>query len=153
MKGEGIGKPGINVRQIERDWKAMVSFLSEGWKEKAKELGALSRNRKFTTAEALLRVLLTHIGCGCSLRVTLVLSKESGLADISDVALLKRLKACGDWFSWMAWEIMEKWNPPPTVGKRYNCRLVDGTTVEELGTTETTCKIHFSFKFGASSMH
>jgi hypothetical protein len=148
MKGEGIGKPGINERQIERDWKAMVSFLPEGWKEKAKELGALSRNRKFTTAETLLRVLLIHIGCGYSLRVTSALSKESGLADVSDVALLKRLKACGDWFSWMSQEIMEKWNlprnVPPIAAKRYNYRLVDGTTVEEPGATGTTWKVHFS---------
>jgi hypothetical protein len=126
----------------------MVSFLPAGWKEKAKELGALPRNRKFMTAETLPRVLLTHIGCGHSLRVTSALSKESGLADAPDVALLKRLRACGDWFSWMAQEIMREWNPPrgplPIAGKRHNRRLVDGTTVEEPGATGTAWKVHFS---------
>jgi hypothetical protein len=148
MKSKGTDEPMINGRQMERDWKAIISFLPEGWKEKAKELGALSRNRKFMTAETLLRVLLIHIGCGHSLRVTSALSKESGLADVSDVALLKRLRACGDWFSWMAQEIMREWNPPrsplPDAGKGYNYRLVDGTTVEEPGATGTTWKIHFS---------
>lgn len=99
------------------------------------------------TAETLLRVLLIHIGCGYSLRVTSALSKESGLADISDVALLKRLRACGDWFLWMAYGVMEKWSLPCNMqslaSKGYNCRLVDGTTVEGPGATGTTWKIHF----------
>ena len=106
MKNKSVSKPEISEQQIKKDWKVLISFLPEGWKEKARELGALSRNRKFMTAETLLRVLLIHIGCGYSLRVTSALSKESGLADISDVALLKRLRACGDWFLWMAYGVM-----------------------------------------------
>ena len=148
MKNKSVNKPEVSERQITRDWKALRSFLPEGWEEKARELGALSRHRKFMTAEMLLRVLLIHIGCGYSLRVTSALSKESGLADISDVALLKRLKACGDWFLWMAQGVMEKWGSPCDMrvfaGKGYNCRLVDGTTVQEPGATGTTWKIHFS---------
>jgi hypothetical protein len=148
MKDKSISKLEIDERQIERDWKAMISFLPEGWQEKAKELGGLSRNRKFMTAETLLRVLLIHIGFGHSLRVTSALSKESGLANVSDVALLKRLRACGDWFLWMARGIMEKWSLPhdtqAIANKGYNYRLVDGTTVEEPGATGTTWKIHYS---------
>jgi hypothetical protein len=148
VEGEKAGKQEITERQMERDWKAIISFLPEGWKEKAKELGALSRNRKFITAEELLRVLLIHIGCGYSLRLTSALSKESGIANVSGVALLKRVKACGDWFLWMANEIMRRWNPPQgkaaISGKSYNLRLVDGTTVQEPGATGTTWKIHFS---------
>ncbi|MDR1020471.1 MAG: IS4 family transposase [Synergistaceae bacterium] len=148
MKNTNVSKSEISARQMKMDWKALISFLPEGWKEKARELGALSRNRKFMTAETLLRVLLIHIGCGYSLRVTSALSKESGLADVSDVALLKRVRACGDWFLWMAQGVMEKWRPPCNMrtfaDKGYDCRLVDGTTVEEPGATGTTWKIHFS---------
>jgi hypothetical protein len=148
MNNKRVNKPEISEWQIKRDWNALSSFLPEGWKEKARELGALSRHRKFMTEEILLKVLLIHIGCGYSLRVTSALSKESGLADISDVALLKRLRACGDWFLWMAQGVMEKWSSPynmqPLAAKGYNCRLVDGTTVEEPGATGTTWKIHFS---------
>jgi hypothetical protein len=152
MNNKSINKFEINEQQMKRDWKALTSFLPEGWQEKARELGALSRHRKFMTAEMLLRVLMIHIGCGYSLRVTSALSKESGLADISDVALLKRLRACGDWFLWMVHGLMEKWNSQwnsscntqSLADKGYNCRLVDGTTVQEPGATGTTWKIHFS---------
>jgi hypothetical protein len=126
----------------------MTAFLPEGWQEKAKELGALARNRKFATAEELLRVLLIHIACGCSLRATSALSKESGLADVSDVALLKRVKASGEWFLWMGRRLMEKWGASGGAfikgDSKYNLRLVDGTTVEEPGATGTTWKIHYS---------
>ena len=45
------------------------------------------------TAGALsLGTLLLHLGCGHSLRETVVRARQAHLADLSDVALLKRLK-------------------------------------------------------------
>jgi hypothetical protein len=71
-------KPGVNEWRVERNCEAMVSFLPKDWKKKVKKLGILFRNRKFMTAETLLRVLLIHIGCVRSLRIMSALSKESG---------------------------------------------------------------------------
>ena len=38
---------------IERDYEYLVSFLPQGWREKAKELGALRRCRKVPNADTL----------------------------------------------------------------------------------------------------
>jgi len=81
----------------EENWDVVLTFLPGGWEEKAKELGALLRCRGFTNAEALLRTLLIHLADGCSLRETAVRAKSGEIASISDVALLKRLKASGEW--------------------------------------------------------
>ena len=45
----------------------------------------------------LLRTLLLHVAHGCSLRTTSVLAKTAGWVSMSDVALLKKLRACEGW--------------------------------------------------------
>ena len=128
-------------------WHVVLSFLPEGWKEKARDLGALVRCRKFINAEPLLRTLLIHLADGCSLRETAVRAKYGQLASISDVALLKRLKASGEWLRWMAARTMTNWvekQPAAVFGSNFNIRIIDGTTVQEPGSTGSTWRMHYS---------
>lgn len=90
----------FNFFKKEDDWQVLTTFLPAGWKEKAKELKALQRCRKFQDAGTLLRTLLIHISEGCSLRETSARAKQGELVDITDVGLLKRLKVSGEWFRW-----------------------------------------------------
>ena len=75
----------------EEDWHVLASLFPEGWQEQAKQTGAIERQRGITDPHALLRLFLLHVARGYSLRETVVRAKESGLAAISDVGLLKRL--------------------------------------------------------------
>ncbi len=70
--------------------------MNEDWQELARETGALKRLRKDKSVDALLRILLLHLACGHSLRETVVRARKATLADLSDVALLKRLRKSGD---------------------------------------------------------
>ena len=129
------------------NWATLLNFLPEGWEDQAKELGALVRLRRFAGPEELLRTLLIHLVEGCSLRETAVRAKYGGVAVVSDVALLKRLKASGEWLRWMAAETMAAWiekQPSSVFGSELNLRLIDGTTVEESGSTGSTWRIHYS---------
>lgn len=129
------------------DWHVVLSFLPDGWEEKARELGALVRCRKFANAESLLRTLLIHLADGCSLRETAVRAQYGEVASISDVALLKRLRASGEWLRWMAVETMANWvekQPSAIFGSDFNIRIIDGTTVQEPGSTGSTWRIHYS---------
>lgn len=129
------------------DWDTLVKFLPAGWEEKAKELGSLRRCRRFSGAGALLRTLLIHLADGCSLRETAVRARQGGVASISDVALLKRLKASGEWLRWMAAQTMVKWvdkQPPVVFGSELNIRVIDGSIVQEPGSTGSTWRIHYS---------
>jgi hypothetical protein len=133
----------------EDDWEVLTNFFPDEWKEKAKELGALLRCRKFPDAESLLRTLLIHLADGCSLRETAVRAMKGNLVTISDVALLKRLKACGEWFRWMASQIMNRWlskQPSAVFGKGLDIRVVDGSTIQEPGATGSTWRIHYSIR-------
>jgi hypothetical protein len=131
----------------EDDWHVLLTFLPIGWQSKAKELGALRRCRKFENVDPLLRVLLIHLADGCSLRETAVRAKLGNIASISDVALLKRLNASGEWFRWMAVGLMERWisrEPVSLLGNHLRVRIIDGTTVQEPGSTGSTWRIHYS---------
>jgi hypothetical protein len=131
----------------EDDWSVLTRFLPLGWQEKAKELGAIRRCRGFPDAEALLRTLLIHLGDGCSLKETVVRAKHGGLVDISSVALFKRLKLSGEWLRWMACSLMIKWfsrQSGDLFGADLRVRLIDGSNVQEPGSTGSSWKIHYS---------
>ena len=63
----------------------------------AASTGALKGLRKDKSAEKLLRVLLIHPGCGHSLRETVVRARKAQLAELSSVALWKRLRKSREW--------------------------------------------------------
>lgn len=130
------------------DWRVLLSFLPESWQELAKETGALLRSRNFTP-DNLLRSLLIHLADGCSLRETSTRTKQGDIAKVSDVALLKRLNASGEWFRRMSLGLRNKWVIQPTetfLGSEYRIRLIDGSTVSEPGATGSTWRIHYSFQ-------
>lgn len=135
------------VASIGQDWDVVMAMLPAQWQSKAVELGAVRRLRGFSSVEALLRVLLIHLADGCSLRETVVRARAGDLADVSDVALLKRLRSCGPWFQWMAQELAAGMALPVAgdalhSGRRV--RLVDGSSVCEPGATGSTWRLHYA---------
>jgi hypothetical protein len=131
----------------ENDWDILKSFLPGEWQEKSKELGALVRCRKFADAESLLRTFFIHLIDGCSLRETAMRADQGNIASISDVALLKRLKSSGEWLRWIAVNLMINWvekQPAEIFGQDFHIRIIDGSTVQEPGSTGSTWKLHYS---------
>jgi len=129
---------------LSEDWEVIERVLPVGWREAARDTGALRRTRGFKDAAALLRVLLIHLVEGCSLRETVVRADAGGLAKVSDVALLGRLRGCGEWFSWMVEQMSRRLSTTTQevlAGKRI--RLVDATVVCEPGATGSTWRIHY----------
>jgi len=139
---------------LEEDWSVITTFLPEGWQEKAKEMRAYCWSRAFPDAGALLRTLLIHLVEGCSFRQTAVMAKQGGVAKISDVALLKRLRAASEWLRWLAVGVMEGWvkrMPSQITSRGLRVRIIDGTTVEEPGSKGTSWRLHYSIGFESLS--
>src|SRR5690349_9991176 len=63
----------------------------------ARAHGAFTRAREVKTAIDLLRLVLTYGPGGLSLRSAATVAAEGGLCDLSDVALLKRIRHAADW--------------------------------------------------------
>ena len=139
------------LASIGQDWAVVMQMLPAQWEAKAIELGAMRRLRGFDSVGSLLRVLLIHLADGCSLRETAVRASAGGLANVSDVALLKRLRGCGAWFQWMAQEMAAGMALSPATdamlaGRRV--RLIDGSSVCEPGATGSTWRLHYALNLG-----
>lgn len=133
--------------RVAEDFEYLCRFLPGGWEAKAKELGALRRCRKVPDAGVLLRVLLMHLAEGCSLRETAARAREGGLLELSDVAIMDRLRLSEEWFRWMNMQIMTSWvqrAPERVFGSHWRMRLVDATRVAEPGPTGSSWCIHYS---------
>lgn len=126
------------------DWQVVERVLPEGWQDAARRTGALLRTRRFDGPATLLRVLLIHLVDGCSLRETAVRADAGGLAKVSDVALLGRLRGSGEWFRWMVEQMSRRLSSASLEvlpGKRV--RLVDASVVCEPGATGSTWRLHY----------
>lgn len=132
------------------DWATLEALLPLQWQAKARELGAFKRGRVIPDAPTLLRVMLIHLTQGCGLRQTAEMARLGGIASVSDVAILKRLRNCGDWFEWMCREMRALWLPAPLRPPLASCwadwriRLVDGSVVSEPGVTGSQWRLHYA---------
>ena len=136
-----------DVLHIDEDFEYLVTFLPKDWRSQAKLLGALRRCRGIPSPDVLLRLLLIHLAEGCSLRETALRASKGGLLKISDVAIMDRLRASGQWFQWMSSELMKRWvirQPSSVYGEKWNIRIIDGTRVKEPGPTGSSWCIHYS---------
>jgi Transposase DDE domain len=135
------------LASLGEDWEVVLQMLPAQWEAKAVELGAVRRLRGFASVASLLRVLLIHLADGCSLRETAVRASAGGLAVVSDVALLKRLRGCAAWFEWMVREMAAEMAMPlaaQTLLPGRRVRLVDGSSVCEPGATGSTWRLHYA---------
>jgi hypothetical protein len=130
---------------LKEDWSVIEKVLPTGWLEAAQMTGAWRRRpRGIDDPIKLLRILLIHLADGCSLRETAVRARAGNLAAVSDVALLKRLRNCGEWFRWMAEQMTQTLSSTSACvlpGKRV--RLVDASVICEPGATGSTWRLHY----------
>jgi hypothetical protein len=132
---------------LEEDWSVLTRFLPTGWQQKARDLKALQRHRRFSDAGKLLRTLLIHLVEDCSSRETVVRARQGDIATISDVAFLKRLRLAGEWLRWMASGVMARWigtSPMKVKIGNLRIRIVDATHVQEPGSKAPSLRIHYA---------
>ena len=108
---------------LDTDGSRITALLPEAWQDKARALGAFRRARL------------------------------GELAQIRDVAILKRLRGCGAWFEWMCRELRRQWLPEPLSPVLASCwsgrriRLIDATMLSEPGLTGSQWPLHYSVDF------
>ena len=128
------------------DWQILLGLFPSAWRELGRSSGAVRRLRGFPSLDALLRTLLLHVGCGWSLRETAVQAKLAGIAEVSDVTLLNRLRDAENWLRQMCQELWKDNGvalQPSFAGR--TLRLLDATVVREPGKTGSQWRIHTAF--------
>ena len=129
---------------MEEDWELLMSFFPKNWKELALQSNTLKSLRKDKSTENLLRTILIHVGCGYSLRETVVRAKKANLADLSDVALMKRLKKSKQWLCMLCSSLFKEQGIILSEDSGFKVRLFDATNVKEPGKTGSLWRIHYS---------
>lgn len=134
----------LKTSQLDSGWKELVSRigLAETLEASAKASGALVRRREIRSAEDLLRLALAYGPCGKSLRETAAWAQTIGLGELSDVAVLKRLRGSAVWLEGLVGDLLAKRldGAGLTVGRPV--RLVDGTTISERGSDRSDWRLH-----------
>ena len=129
---------------MNEDWPVLLSFFPENWIELGSEHHVGKKLRKDKALENYIRTLLIHIACGYSMRETVTRAKLSGLADISDVALLGRLRKAKDWLHSLCVALFEEQGIALQKETDFPVRLFDATNVKEPGQTGSLWRIHYS---------
>ena len=94
------------MNALDEDWKILLGLFPPDWEVAARRSGAVTRLRGFESVQEVLRTLLLHVGCGYSLRETAVRAKAAGVAEVSDVTLLNRLRQAEGWLQRLCQELL-----------------------------------------------
>lgn len=132
---------------LNEDWNVLMKFFPKGWRAKARQSRAMVRQKNIKSVNKLLRILLIHLADGRSLRDTVAIAKQGNICDISDVALLKKLKLSSEWFRWMSVEMLKIKGVDialPDWLHNYNVKSVDASVITETGSTGTDWRLHYS---------
>lgn len=130
-------------------WGILRGWLPEDLNERARTFGFFQRSRGLQDAETWLRLMLMHVAGGLSLEQTCVRARELNVADVSGVALFKRLRKAESWLRDLTRHLLAEqrrelgrhrwpWTHP--------LRVIDATDVLEPGSTGTDWRIHYSLR-------
>jgi hypothetical protein len=126
------------------EWAIIEQLLPAGWEEAARRCGAFQRARYIKEPGRLLRTLLFHAVTETGLRETAAQLRASGIAELSQVALLKRLRTSGEWLAWLGQELCREWRDHPALPAALRLRAVDSTTVQGPASKDTQWRVHYT---------
>src|SRR5918993_3878188 len=119
---------------LEAQWPDLVAAVSAAidLEATARTSGTLVRRREIRSAEALLRLALAYGPGGLSLRTAAAWAGVSGLADLSDTAVMNRLRKAAGWLGEIAGALLRRAaaappTPGPLPGRRL--RIADGSMI------------------------
>jgi hypothetical protein len=131
---------------LAHEWSVIARFLPEGWQELARSTGSLQRARQVRSAEVLLRLAFLYAASGLSLQQAAARARSAGLAQISSVALMKRMRGAGAWLQALAERVFADSARRPSldaVPAQRRLRIVDATHVKVSGSSGTDWRLHY----------
>lgn len=137
----------LDLQAVEHDWPFFLSLLPADWEAQAHATGAFQRKRGVPDASAFLRLIFAYAYCGLSLRLTVFWAALQGIADLSEVALLKRLRRARPWLGQLlAAKLAQNARLPGRWPPGLRIRLVDATSASRPGSAGTDWRIHLGFQ-------
>lgn len=130
---------------LDRCWSQLLAALpaSLDLEATAKSTGALRRRRAISDPVSLLRLALGYGPGGLSLRGAAAWAELTGLASLSDVAVLKRLRGTGDWLARIVTALLAI--RPRERERRHRLKLIDATTICPPRTACALWRLHVAY--------
>ena len=134
---------------VGEEWEDIQAWLPENTDELAFSTGAIQKRRLIRSGSELLRLVFGYSLLDFSLRSLAAWMSGLGIHQISDVAVLKRLRAAPAFLSALLQEMLD-WRLKPGKGSMvckvpFNVRLIDATVVTEPGSVGTDWRLHVSY--------
>lgn len=126
------------------EWRIIEALLPAGWRAEAREQKAFRRARYVQDPGDVLRLLLFHAVNTGGLRDTVAQAAAFGLASMSDVALLKRMRTSVSWLRWIASELCSAFRDRPGLPGELRLRAVDSTTIQGPANTTSEWRLHYT---------
>src|SRR5215469_13145941 len=125
----------------------LLEMLPEGYEEAGRKTGAFERKREIRTVYDLLKLVFMYVAHGLSHLEVSVTAKLKGIAQISDVAFMKRFAKCGELIEWL----LDNLNPQatahyskPSKFEKYDIKALDASVVTSGGKMRITHRLHFA---------
>lgn len=133
--------------QTDAEWLAFWRRLPADAEAQAHTTGAFQRRRGVPSPQALLRLVLAYAYTAWGLRLVATWAALLDIAQVSDVALLNRLRGAHGWLSRLVATLLlgVQLGTPPVA----RLRLVDATAISAPGSTGTDWRVHLSFDLAA----
>jgi hypothetical protein len=134
---------------LPEEWETIREWLPEDLDARARRHQFFQRERGLTDGERWLRLILMHVAGGLSLEQTALRARELGLAQISGVALFKRLRKAEGWLRDLCQHVLSE--QQRRLGRcvwpsEYRVRAIDATDIQEPGSTGTDWRVHYSIR-------
>lgn len=131
---------------LAEEWGVITRFLPDGWQDLARSTGALKRARQVRSADVLLRLVFLYAASGLSLQQAAARASAAGLARLSNVALMKRMRSVEPWLRALTERMFaEGWRNTSleTLPSGRQVKIVDATHVRVSGSSGTDWRLHY----------
>ena len=134
---------------LPESWNILRDWLPADLNASARNHGFFRRARGLQDAECWLRLILMHVAGGLSLEQTVVRARELGLAEVTAVALFKRLRGAQVWLLELTRHLLleqQRFLHRAPLPGRARLRVVDATDIQEPGDTGKAWRLHYSLQ-------
>jgi Transposase DDE domain len=142
-------KSSIDSSQHLDNWEDLLSFIPLDLDSLAYSTKAVQRKRYAGIGAALLRTAFAYSLVDMSLRSVSAWQAGSGISEVSDVAILKRLRRSPDFLEAIFCRLLENTIAVPAADRHpsipYRIRLMDGTCVRSSKGQELLWRLHVTY--------